>query len=62
MKTWNVYTIGRRTTGRTVTKFIGTIQAKGESAIKRAAKEVSKTYSVMLEVRDAATDNWRSPT
>jgi hypothetical protein len=60
MKTFNVYTIGRHRR-RMAAKFIGTIRAKGESAIKRAAKEVSKTYSVMLEVRDAATDNWCRP-
>jgi hypothetical protein len=28
-------------------------------ALKRAAKDVSKKFSVMLEVRDAATDKWR---
>ena len=60
MKTYNVYTIGRHRR-RMAAKFIGTIQAKGESAMKRAAKEVSKTYSVMIEVRDAESDNWRRP-
>ncbi len=60
MKTYNVYTIGRHRR-RMAAKFIGTIQAKGETAIKRAAAEVSKKFSVMVEVRDAATDNWRRP-
>ncbi len=60
MKTWNVYAIERRKTGRTVTKFIGEIESEAK-ALKRAAAEVSKQANVMLEVRDAATDNWRGP-
>jgi hypothetical protein len=60
MKAYNVYTIGRHRR-RMAAKFIGTIRAKGESAIKLAAAEVSKKFSVMIEVRDAATDNWRRP-
>ena len=59
-KTWNVYSIERRKTGRTVTKFIGDIEAEAR-AIKRAANEVSEQAGVMLEVRDAATVSWRRP-
>ena len=35
--------------------------AAGLKALKRATAEVSKKFSVMLKVRDAATDNWRRP-
>ena len=59
-KTWNVYSIERRKTGRVVTKFIGEIESEAK-ARKRAAAEVEKKAGVVLEVRDAATDNWRRP-
>ena len=59
MKTWNIYSIGRRRGGAGA-KFVGQIKAK-EKAIERAVKEVSKQAGVTLHARDAATDNWRRP-
>ena len=43
-----------------VTKFIGQIESEARK-LKRAAQEVSKQAGVKLEIREAATDNWRRP-
>ena len=59
MKTWNVYFTERRR-GRTVTKFVGEIDA-AEKALRRAVKEVSQKAGLTLHIREAATDNWRRP-
>ena len=57
MKSWNIYSIGRRRGGAGA-KFVGQLKAK---AIERAVKEVSKHAGVTLHARDAATDNWHRP-
>jgi hypothetical protein len=56
---WNVYSLEYRKR-HAVARFVGSIK-ETKDRLERAVDDVSLRFGVDLFIRDAATDNWRSP-